>query len=324
MNIKKIIIIMALPLCFAACNQNSQGTKTETEQDILNNQGTETEIEQDIRWFPGKYVADEPENVTEYLENLCREGKACVVTHSYGDDHYKDSLSVWQAIRHLDDYANGRRAYYPTEEIQNALGLITHELAYDQSHGCPDEMDTTPPYVFFYRFLEQAVRLSPEVDYVTGIHCADGTAGILGYGGWGLEPLFCFLVYPTAKGLRVTMVGEIGNTGIDKLFHLTDNAGREYYLCSNNGGRGDYLGYYFCQYLFMRDGDKLKEVASVKDLPNNFRCEKDVEEVIFNPQKLRWDCCWQNGDIWVRVEGTKSLSLKLDGINSRFKVESAQ
>lgn len=309
MNIKKIIIIMALPLCFAACNHNKQGT--------------ETEIEQDIRWFPGKYVADEPENVTEYLENLCREGKACVVTHSYGEDYYKDSLSVWQAIRHLDDYANGRRAYYPTEEIQNALYLIAYELDYVLGHNIPEEVDTAPSFVFFYRFLEQAVRLSPEVDYVTSEHCADGTAGIINLGGgFSCYSRFSFLVYPTDKGLRVTMVGEIGNTTIAKLFHLTDDAGREYYLCSNN------WGFHFCQYLFMRDGDKLKEVASIKNFPDlfpdNFEGEKDIEEVIFNPNKLRWDCCWQNGDIWIRVEGTKSLFLELDGINSRFKVESAQ
>ena len=112
--------------------------------------------------------------------------------------------------------------------------------------------------------LKQAVRLSPEVDYVTDFHCADGTAGILNYHEWSPNPLYSFLVYPTQKGLRVQIISEPGYTKIEKLFHLTDDAGREYYLCSNNGDLEKEDAYYspdFHQFLFLRDGNDMKEVA---------------------------------------------------------------
>lgn len=284
--------------------------------------GTETKMEQDIRLAPGVYVADEPESVTAYMEEICQKYGAVVAVHSDSED----SLKVWNAVRLLDDYAAGRRKYYSADEVRQALDDLVFELGYWFSHwgylydDC--EIDTNYAEIFFFRFLEQAVRFSPEVDYVTDFHCADGTAGILNYNEWSPDPLYSFLVYPTSDGLRVRMVGETGKTKIEKLFRLTDDAGREYYLCSNNG-RLDEEDYYnslaFCQFLFMRDGNELKEVASFDG--NDFTANWDDGKVVFNPRLLRWDCCKKVGDTYKRIDGTTSLLLKLDGENSHFEVE---
>lgn len=284
--IHRLYLITVLMVCLVACNQDRK-----------------TPVEQNVRLAPGEYFADEPENLSAYFEMLCSEHGAKVSVHI---DDYDDSLKVWQAVRYLDDYTAGRRAYYPAKEVRHALDEMAFELGYCYSHG--DYEDYYGSEIFFFRFLEQAVRLSPQVDYVTDFHCADGTAGILNYHEWSIAPLYSFLVYPTENSLRVSMVGRPTETKIEKLFRLTDDVGREYYLCSNN--------IYFCQYVFLRDGNSIREVASCTKFPM-----LDFDgDIVFNPRLLRWDYCTYKGSTHVRIEGTQSLLLKLDGKNSRFLI----
>ena len=286
--VQKLFLTVALMVCLAACNHDQK-----------------MQAEQDVSLAPGLYTADKPENLSEYFELLGREHGAKVSVHI---DDYDDSLKVWQTVRYLDDYTAGRRTYYPAKEVRHALDEMAFELGYCYSHGDYEDYDVSE--IFFFRFLEQAVRLSPQVDFVTDFHCADGSAGILNYHEWSIAPLYSFLVYPTEKGLRVSMVGKLAETKIEKLFRLTDDVGREYYLCSNNS----IDTFYFCQYVFLREGDSIREVASCTKFPMpNFN-----GEIVFNPRLLRWDYCKDNGGTYVRIEGTQSLLLKLDGENSRF------
>lgn len=308
-------LVVATMLCLAACGHNSTEISSEDSQD--------NQMAQDVRLAPGDYTADTPDNITGYLQTLCLEHGAVVALHC-GDR--EDSLKIWQTVSLLDDYAAGQRKYYPAEDVRDALDALVLDRGYWYSHAGYlgydyDDIDTDYAEIFFFRILEQAVRLSPQIDYVTDFHSADGTAGILNYHEWSPNPLYSFLVFPTDKGLRVRKVGETGDTKIEKLFHLTDDAGREYYLCSNNGdlgGSDDYYGVAFRQFLYLRDGDNMREVSSY--VGPDFPPAGFEGKVVFNPRLLRWNCCKKDGDKYVNVEGTQSLQLKLDGENSSFAI----
>ena len=41
----------------------------------------------------------------------------------------------------------------------------------------------------------------------------------------------------------------------------------------------------------------------------------------FNPQNVCWNYCYKKGDYYHKIEGTKTLYLKLDGENSAFYAE---
>lgn len=312
-HLSTLLAVVAL-LCITACGHNRTNKPSENSQS--------NQMVQDVRLAPGDYLTDIPDNVVEYFQTLCQEHGAVVALHS-GDQ--EDSLSIWHTVSLLDDYASGRRKYYPADEVRKALDALVLNLGYWYSHGGYfdyDDVDTDYAEMFFFRFLEQAVRLSPQIDYVTDFHSADGTAGILNFHEWSPNPLYSFLVYPTDDGLRVRKVGETGDTKIEKLFHLTDDAGREYYLCSNNGdlnGSDDYYGVAFRQFLYLRDGDNMREVASY--VGPDFPPAGFEGKVVFNPRLLRWDCCEKNGNTYVRIEGTQSLQLILDGEKSRFYLE---
>ena len=201
-GLKYCVFLGALVALVACRHKNAESTFT---------------FEQDVRLVPGQYVADEPDNLSVYFKTLCCEHHAEVAVHSNDDD---DSLHVWQTVKLLDDYAAGRRKKYPAEDVREALDDMAFELGYIFSHVCYE--DTNYAEVFFFRFLEQAVRLSPCVEYVTDYQIADGTVGILNYQEWSPNPLYSFYVYPTASGLRVWLMGEIGDPGAVPLNEKTD------------------------------------------------------------------------------------------------------
>lgn len=191
MNQSKIILLFVFSVLVSCAHRNTETAFT---------------FWQDVRLAPGAYVANEPENLNVYFETLCRDYGAEVTVHTNDEN---DSLHVWQTVKRLDDYANGRRKDFPTKDVREALDDMAFELGYIYSHLCYE--DTNYAEVFFFRFLEQAVRLSPRVAYVTDYQIVDGTVGFLNYNGWGPSPLYSFYVYPTASGLSVWMIGGIGS-----------------------------------------------------------------------------------------------------------------
>ncbi|MBR1517185.1 MAG: hypothetical protein IJ620_03480 [Bacteroidales bacterium] len=274
---------------------------------------------QDVRLEPGKYVVDEPESVVEYMRTLCEKYNVKIALH---DDEERNLQQIWHTLQLLDDYAAGRRSFYPEAEVREVLHSITFELGYAYSH-CPtgdEDLDSLCADPFFFRFLEQAVRLSPKVDFVSDFHCADGTAGILNFHEWSPAPLYSFLIFHTEHGLRVTTIGKIGQNMFDKLFHLSDSMGLQYYLCSYNGNGSlpFYKGVFFRQYLFMHEGDAALAVASQQEFFMD--TPPEAPDVRFNPNQLRWDICTKKGTVYIRMEGTPSLRLHLDGMTSRFEV----
>ena len=305
---QQLLLLGFIVATFTACNSNSNN------QSIADRQDASTT--QDAQLAPGDYRADEPDDLLAYFEALCLEQRAVVAVHS---NDPQDSLDIWNAIRLLDDYAAGRRKYYPVDEVRDALAALAFDLGYWFNHS--NDEDTNRAEIFFFRFLEQAVRLSPQVDFVTDFHCADGSAGILNYHEWNPNPLYSFLVYPTTKGLRVTMIGETGDTKTEKLFHLSDDAGNDYYLCSNNGDIdvSDIIyNVAFRQFLFLRDGDKMDVVANYTK--PDFTPDEFEGRIVFNPRLLQWDCCSQKGNTFIRIENSHSLHLILDGKKSRFTI----
>lgn len=307
-KLKSFLLLALVAGLFTSCRNDGKGQQDPDVQGEM--------ADQDVRLAPGDYVVDEPGKLMEYFDALCHNHCAMVAVHVNDNN---DSLKVWQAIKSLDEFKSGERAFYPAEEVRHALGVMAFELGYCFNHAGFE--DTNRAELFFFRFLEQAVRLSPQVDFVTDFHCADGTAGILNYHEWSPSPMYSFLVYPTENGLRVRMVGKVGEFRINKLFHLTDDAGCDYYLCSNEGDHDDagvFYGTTFCQYLYMRDGENMKEIASY--VGHDFVSDEFEGKFVFNPRLLRWDCCKKVGDKYVRVEGTRSLQLALDGEKSFFSV----
>lgn len=289
-----------------------QGQKTEQQQ-----KETETAIESDtiiregIYALPGDYEVDHPKDLVAYFDSLCHEG-AFVATHS---DDEEDSLAVWDAIKWLNRYAQGNDKFYPASQIRKALEILRLEQAYCYNHGGSEGKNGGEAFMF--RLIEQAALHCNQIDYITDFHANDRKAGVLYFGEWGLgNPLYSLLVYQAHQGFKVKMIGDVGDAKIEKIFHLTDDEGREYYLCSNNNDE-----IYFRQYLY---GWKDDDLCLIREMDVEFGCPDCYEkgyELIFNPNQRTWTYCKKDGNLYLRMDGTPMLRLILDGENSKYVVE---
>lgn len=305
---KRYLSLVAFCIFLCGCKQGPKG-----EQEVV-----DTEIEEDdticregIYALPGEYQVDFPKDLVAYFDSLCQQG-AFVATHSYGN---KDSLAVWETIRSLDCFVQGRGKYFPDSLVQNALRILGVGQAYYYGHGGPDAQNGGEAFLF--RLIEQAALHSKQIDYITDFRADDGKVGVLYFGSWGLGlPLYSFLVYQAKQGFRVLTIGDVGQAKIDKIYHLIDEQGKDYYLCSNNEN-----DYFFGQYLYGWENDDLR---LIRKLDVDFccpGCQEEGYEIIFNPNKCTWSFCTKDGEIYHRVDGTPMLRLILDGNASKFVVE---
>ena len=269
----------------------------------------------DITAIPGVYTVDEPVDLIAYFDSLEQNCGVDIWVHSPESEEEE----VRQSIRELDRYASGKRKFYPAEDVKRALNLITFEQGYYYSHGSGDDEDSNSGEIFFFRYLEQAIRFCPEISLLADFKSADDSVGVMYYSEWSASnPLYSFLIYRQMKGCKVQMIGSKGNTNIEKLFQLKDEKGQTYYLCSNN-----FQSLCFCQYLYCLDGDGMTLICSTDDddYHPDWSADTSDYEIVFNPQNVCCNYCYKKGDYYHKIEGTKTLYLKLDGENSAFYAE---
>lgn len=272
-------------------------------------------MEKYIGSYPGVYDVDHPKNIRSYMDSLIASGDASVEVHNNDSDNY---VVVWNGVNALSNYAKGNMKYYPAEEIHKSIEQLVIEQGYRYSHGVenPDKQDTlSKSEIFLFRFMEQAVLSAPKIDFISQFHCDDSSAGILYYKEWGINPLYSILVYKAEKEYRIKMIGDKAYVKIEKIFHLKDKQGREYYLCSDNS-----CLLYFNQFVYMKDGKDMKLVANTCSMGyGEDGYMYDDYHIIFNPNKLTWKFCSKDSNVFHRIDGTPILGLILDGDNTRFE-----
>ena len=303
-----IFVLIVMLVVLFGCKQKQktgqqEGAEEETECEVVNRVG--------IYALPGAYERHFPQHLVASSDSLCREG-AYVATHT---DEKEDSLAVWDAIRLLDRFAQRKGKFYPATQIRNALEILRLEQAYCFNHSGQD--GSNGGEAFMFRLIEQAALHCNQIDYITDFRTDDRKVGVLYFGEWGLGlPLYSILVYQAKQGFRVKMIGDVGDAKIEKIFHLTDAKGREYYLCSNNND-----GVYFRQYLYSWKDD---DFCLIREMDVDFGCSESYEkgyELVFNPTQCTWSYCKKDGDLYHPVSGTPILRLILDGDASIFIVE---
>ena len=157
----------------------------------------------DITAIPGVYTVDEPVDLIAYFDSLEQNCGVDIWVHSPESEEEE----VRQSIRELDRYASGKRKFYPAEDVKRALNLITFEQGYYYSHGSGDDEDSNSGEIFFFRYLEQAIRFCPEISLLADFKSADDSVGVMYYSEWSASnPLYSFLIYRQMKGCKVQMI----------------------------------------------------------------------------------------------------------------------
>lgn len=289
-------------------------------------------------------------NVEQFLDSI--EAYTGIPVHM--PDPPEDELGiVHRAVHELRRYQTGERKYYPKEEVIEALDYMGLGLGDIWSHS-GDYW-----YICLYywaNFATQAALLSPRVELVSHIHAPDHQIGLLSYHEWSPSPLMTFLVRQRENYCTIQLVDE--EVDLKKIFLVSDNHGRDYYLLSSSVD--DIMMGNVDAYLFLRSADDVSFVAkgslSYASVINNpffdeiplstddrgvtkfnivysdFAIEQankykltpdalmDSLQFVYNPSKYHWDLCIRNGgEYWHKIEGTKSLYLHLEGDEPYFE-----
>lgn len=196
--------------------------------------GNGTSIDNDSIRCPDGAAVEAPDNLVAYFDSLLRYTPAFIYTRNVdGIEPNPDSLAVMGSIKALDDYQAHRTSEYPREQVADALGSLIYAQWHNDTHGDEEEEVMAGSEMFFFRYLEQAARLCPHVDFLTSIHTGDDKAGIFTgheFSEWH-QPYYCILLYRQGSGYRTKFLKYYNE--YDRIEVMSDSAGQSYLLCSS-------------------------------------------------------------------------------------------
>lgn len=296
-------ILVVLSLVFVGCKGNNASN------------------DKDMDRYPDETLVEAPENLVAYFDSLLRNTPAFIYTMNVDDiEPNPDSLAVLRSIKALDDYQAHRRNDYPRKQVAEALGLMIFAQWHYDTHGDDEEEVMAGSEVFFLRYLEQAARLCPHVDYLTSIHTGDDKAGIFTGHEFSEsnQPYYCILLYRYGAGYRTKFLQHY--IGYDKIWELTDSIGRNYILCYNGDTDIDKGFWPFKAILFLEEGDDYVEVCSLEGWVSEDEYEDSGICIDYNPRTYTWTKCRHQGGNKIPIPQRKNLRLILDGRQSSFRV----
>ena len=223
---------------------------------------------------------------------------------------------VFQTLQKLQDYAIGKRKFYPKDEVNQCIHILYSYHCYDSGHNGEDYPNPELRLVQNYlrQFVGIAALLCPDIDFLSDKKDAQATIGLRQFMDWGHTYVTqSFVFIPHGKDVHMQIIEELNSGFIEKIFHLTDKQGREYYLFSNDSD-----AYRFNQILFVKENGRIQHVVTYADL---FEYEPVGDYLIFfNPRTLSWNFCEHKNSDYHKIQGTITVKLHLDGMKSKFEL----
>lgn len=266
-----------------------------------------------------------PASLETYFDSLLNNTEAFIYVLNVDDEQPNpDSLEVWNSIRALDDYQQGKTKVFPLEEVSNALGILMFCQWHYDTHGSrgimDEEEDGIGSRIFFRNYLEQVARLCPHVDYLTTIHTGDDMAGIFTGHEFSAnyQVVDNWLLYRYGAGYRIKYLSYWQD--YDKIWELSDSDGNNYLLCYNGETPNDKSFYPFQAQLFIEEDDDYKLVCASEDWLNILEYDYTGKHLNYNPKTMTWTICDMKGETKIPSKGYSRLHLTLDGMKSHFSV----
>ena len=228
----------------------------------------------------------------------------------------------------VDSYARGERKYFPDKLFKEAFACFAFAKDWDDNHASGNYWQTLN---VLGSFMEFAAYHAPDINFLTDFVSADHNVGVFEYKG-ATDRLFnLFVTYKEHGVFRIKTLNtddwgsECGYGGPNRLTHVRKigpDAARMYLFSYEHPYR-----FSQCLCWYDENGDAHFFV------PDNFaECVRewiteeiyamdDEVEVIFNPRKVCWNLCVKAGASYQPVNGSKTLYLDQNGLDSRYRLE---
>jgi len=281
---RKIILLFFITLLIASCRNPSPNNSSEGPIDI-------------------------PGNLPQYFDSLLTTGNYLIPYHT---DSAEEVSAIVRSLTLLQDYADGKTDKYPAWAVKESLNSMILEIAYDESHGEFDIFDLMKMCItdnFFEIYMEQAIRLCPDVRLLTDRTSADGQIGILTFTNWSAHSMLTYLIYKTKEGYFNKVCWIVSDAYYNRIYQV-EHEGERYYLLVdfNYNYKGDILS--LVSLSENRPKECLQVIAEeVCHVVHDVLLSKD-KQIIFNPKTLTWKECKKNKNgYWVEFPGSRAFRL---------------
>ena len=259
----------------------------------------------DITPLPTKVPVDIP----AYFKNMEKKGLAAPYHRDLMGD---EDAHIQKTLRELQRYATGKRKYYPAEDVQTTISYLSQYAHYASGHS-DDHTELRMIDNYRNHFISIAAMLSPNMDFLQPIKDVSATIGLSQFPDWSHSyTIQSYVFMPDGEKLSARSMDELNAVMATKIFRLTDEKERVYYLFSNDDDICK-----FGQVLCMMDKGELKYVTRLIDLHAHIQQEGII---FFYPNKTLWHFCDDKEGRFECIEGAPTIHLKLDGMDSKFYI----
>ncbi len=160
---KTNIIVLSLLCLMVGCNSKSKQAKSENDYanvEIIN------EMEEGEEYFHQRYI---PADFNVYIDSIFDS------IPDFHHNHY-ETLIV-PTLSKLQAYKDGKRKYYPQEDVVQLLNYLQDEYAYACLHATEENIDQL--LLLFKTVLELAVRTTPDINFLSNVCSLDHRVGVL-------------------------------------------------------------------------------------------------------------------------------------------------
>ena len=226
-------------------------------------------------------------------------------THVQGD--------VRRSILELQKYRDGRRKFYPADEIKGVLTSMQGIISSRDLHSGEEFVNN---HTAFYSLLDIAVNLCPDINLLSRWCSADHVVGIIHFPcknqGIFYHTVMCKIEEKKFKAHTLALPEEVEEeVCYNKIRKISETDSKKTYIISDEKNFDVYV-------LTVGSNDKISSCkpANEQEIKTWFN-EKDENSkdddsiaIIFNPRKVCWEFCYSKGDIFKRVEGTRALHIE--------------
>lgn len=246
-----------------------------------------------------------PDNIVNYFESKD-------IADWYTDYFNKSNITE------LQKFKEGKRKYYPVNEVRDALHAMQRNIEADYHYnGVISSNDVETYQNVFYNFIDIAVMLCKDINHLSNLCSSDHMIGLLDFCP-GYEGIFYHsIIYNTGNGRFKAHTLDIADNEneMEHIRRISQDENKAVYTVSREGMSMDGIFDLFVVTLYKNGKIESYRPANHDNaLKEWFRSKKEDynndTEILFNPKKVCWEFCYLSGNVFKRVEGTKALYLE--------------
>ena len=246
-----------------------------------------------------------PDNIVDYLE---RKNIAGWYTGEFNKSN----------ITELQKFKEGKRKYYPKQEVHNALHAMQRNIESDfHYNGVISSSDVETYQNLFYNFIDIAVMLCKDINHLSNTCSSDHMIGLLDFCP-GYEGIFFHsIIYNTGNGTFKAHTLDIADNEheFEHIRKISDNGNKAVYIVSKEGTYMQGIFDLFVMTLYKNGKiESCRPVNHQKAINEWFASKEDKDyrniDIRFNPRNVAWEFCYPSGNVFKKLEGTKTLYLE--------------